>query len=66
VHGDDYTRPDLLYGPLQIYEFDGRWSPGQGQKDVYFLAHFIEEYRRRRKAHDIEKAIVIMSGEFYR
>jgi hypothetical protein len=30
------------------------------------LDEFIEEYRRRRKPHDIEKAIVIMGGVFYR
>jgi hypothetical protein len=30
------------------------------------LDEFIEEYRRRRKTHDIEKAIVIMGGVFYR
>jgi hypothetical protein len=30
------------------------------------LDEFIEEHRRRRKTHDIEKAIVIMRGVFYR
>jgi hypothetical protein len=30
------------------------------------LDEFIEEYRRRRKTHDIRKAIVIMGGGFYR
>jgi hypothetical protein len=30
------------------------------------LDEYIEEYRRRRKTHDIEKAIVIVGGVFYR
>src|SRR5919202_2746562 len=34
MHGDDDAWSDLLYSPVKIFEFDSRWSSGQGQEDV--------------------------------
>ena len=60
-----------LYKPTTRHDEDVP-TPSNDAKAIEMLSghpdsdEFIEEYRRRRKTHDIEKAMIITGEVFYR